>query len=84
MRDELRGPEKSEPTPKSRQQQQQQNNNNDKENNLPTGNTKRKLGRKGNKSKVSFASEVMMSRRDDVIYSCSSDTEIGKSTSVIF
>ena len=83
MRDELRGPEKSEPTPKSRQQQQQ-NNNNDKENNLPTGNTKRKSGRKGNKSKVSFASEVMMSRRDDVIYSCSSDTEIGKSTSVIF
>ena len=80
MRDELRGPEKSEPTPKSRQQ----NNNNDKENNLPTGDTKRKLGRKGNKSKVSFASEVMMSRRDDVIYSCSSDTEIGKSTSVIF
>ena len=83
MRDELRGPEKSEPIPKSRQQQQQQQYDN-KENKLPTGDTKRKLGRKGDKSKVSFASEVMISRRDDVIYSCSSDTEIGKSTSVIF
>ena len=79
----MRGPEKLESIPKTKQHQQQDIKENTPTANLPlTGDTKRKGGRKGDKTKVSFASEVMMSRRDDVIYSCSSDTEIGNFTSV--
>ena len=73
LRDELRAPvsEKAEFFSVGQQEE-------DKENNpVPTGETKTK-GRRGDKSKVSFASEVMIARRNDIIHGCSSDTEIGK------